>query len=132
MLSASFNDAAVTEYTHKLRNDEYEIDAAKSQDPSKPEALKATKDWIKWLEKVKNYLGQIRGAARISLTYIFRNHLEVNDNLRNAEYGLMLECLIAITCLNGMHFEICNKQVCQEVKALVIDCFEWSYIKQFE
>ena len=36
LLSASFNDAAVTEYTHKLRNDEHEMDAAKSQDPSKP------------------------------------------------------------------------------------------------
>ena len=92
----------------------------------------ATKDWMKWFEKFKNYLGQIRGAARIPLTYIMRNHLEVNDNLRNAEYGSMLERLIAITSLNGMHFEIDNKQVWQEVKALVIDGFGWSYIKQFE
>ena len=44
LLSASFNDAAVTEYAHKLRNDEHEMDVAKSQNPSKPEALKATKD----------------------------------------------------------------------------------------
>ena len=57
LLSASFNDDAVAEYTHKLRNDEHEMDAAKSQDPSKPEALKATKDWMKWFEKFKNYLG---------------------------------------------------------------------------
>jgi hypothetical protein len=87
---------------------------------------------MKWFEKFKNYLGQIRGAARIPLTYIIRNHLELNDNLRNAEYGSMLEHLIAITCLNGMHFEIDNKWVWQEVKALVIDGFGWSYIKQFE
>ena len=40
---ASFTDAAVAEYTHKLRSDEHEMDAAKSQDPSKPEALKAIK-----------------------------------------------------------------------------------------
>ena len=132
LLSASFNDAAVTEYTHKLRNDEHEMDAAKSQDPSKPEALKATKDWMKWFEKFKNYLGQIRGAARIPLTYIIRNHLEVNDNLRDAEYRSTLECLISITCLNRMHFEIDNKRVWQEVKALVIDGFGWSYIEQFE
>ena len=66
---------------------------------------------MKWFEKFKNYLGQIRGAARIPLTYIIRKHLEVNDNLRNAEYGSMLECLITITSLNGMHFEIDNKQV---------------------
>ena len=121
LLSASFNDAAVTEYTHKLRNDKHEMDAAKSQDPSKPEALKATKDWMKWFEKFKNYLGQIRGAARIPLTYIIRNHLDVNNDLRNAEYGSTIERLIAITSLNGMHFEIDNKQVWQEVKALVID-----------
>ena len=119
LLSASFNNNAVTEYTHKLRNDEHEMDAAKSQDSSKPEALKATKDWMKWFEKFKKYLGQIRGAARIPLTYIMRNHLEVNDNLRNAEYGSMLERLIAITSLNGMHFEISNKWIWQEVKALV-------------
>ena len=40
----------------------------------------------------------------------------------------MLECLIAITSLNGMHFEIDNKQVWQEVKALVFDGFGFSYI----
>ena len=56
----------------------------------------------------------------------------MNDDLRNAEYGSMLEHLIAITSLNGMHFIIDNKQVWQELKALVIDGFGWSYIKQFE
>ena len=45
---------------------------------------------MKWFEKFKNYLGQIRGAARIPLTYIIRNHLDVNNDLRNAEYGSML------------------------------------------
>ena len=52
--------------------------------------------------------------------------------MRHAEYGSTLERLIAITSLNGMHFEIDYKQVWQEVKALVIDGFEWSYIRQFE
>ena len=56
----------------------------------------------------------------------------MNDDLRNAEYGSTLEHLIATTSLNGMHFEIDNKQIWQEVKALVIDGFGWSYIKQFE
>jgi hypothetical protein len=55
----------------------------------------------------------------------------VNYSLRNAEYGSMLEHLIAITSLNEIHFEIDNKQVWQEVKAYVIDGFGWSYIKQF-
>jgi hypothetical protein len=132
LFSASFNDAAVTEYTHKLRHDEHEMDAAKSKDPSKPEALKATKDRMKWFEKFKNYLGQIKGAARIPLIYIIRNHLEVHGSLRNSEYGSTLECLIVISSLNRMHFEIDNKQVWQKVKALVIDGFGWSYIKQFE
>ena len=56
----------------------------------------------------------------------------MNNNLRNAEYGSTLEHLIANTSLNGMHFDIENKQVWQEVKAFVIDGFGWSYIKQFE
>ena len=56
----------------------------------------------------------------------------MNNDLRNAEYGSTLEHLIAITSLNGMHFEIDNKRGWQEVKALVIDGFGWSYIKQFE
>jgi hypothetical protein len=53
---SSFNDAAVAEYAHKLRNNDHEMDAAKSQDPSKPEALKATKGWMKGFERFKNYL----------------------------------------------------------------------------
>ena len=132
MFPASFHDAAVIEYTHKLRNDEHETDAGKGQEPIKPEALKATKDWMKWFEKFKNYLGQIRGAARIPLTYIIREHLEVENEMRDAEYGSTLERLIAITRLDGMHFDIDNKQVWQKVKSLAIDGFGWSYFKRFE
>ena len=70
LFPASFDDAAVVEYTHKHMNDDHETDAGKGQEPTKPDAMKATKDWMKWFEKFKNYLGQIRGAARIPLTYI--------------------------------------------------------------
>ena len=70
LFPASIDDAAVVEYTHKHMNDDHEIDAGKGQEPTKPDAMKATKDWMKWFEKFKNYLGQIRGTARIPLTYI--------------------------------------------------------------
>ena len=87
---------------------------------------------MKCFEKFKNYLGQIRGALRIPLTYIIQKHLDVENVVRDAEYGSTLECLIAITRLDGMHFDIDNKPVWQEVKSLVIDGFGWSYIKRFE
>ena len=70
LFPVSFDEIAVIEYTPKLRNDEHETDAGKGQEPSQPEALKATKDWMQWFEKFKNYLGQIRVAARIPLKCI--------------------------------------------------------------
>jgi hypothetical protein len=101
-------------------------------DPVKPEALKTTKGWPKWFEKLKNYLGQIRGSARVPLVYVIREHEAVDATMRAAVYPTEVDRLIAITSLNGEHYRIDNTRVWQEIKALVIDGFGWSYIKRFE
>jgi hypothetical protein len=40
--------------------------------------------------------------------------------LRNAEYGSRLECLLAITFLNGMHFELITNGFGRKLKPLLL------------
>ncbi|KAI2501496.1 hypothetical protein MHU86_12941 [Fragilaria crotonensis] len=52
-----FTAAVLSEYMNVLRSDEIEITARKDQIPTKPDPLKAEKEWFKFWEKLKNYPG---------------------------------------------------------------------------
>jgi hypothetical protein len=49
---------------------EIEVAAKLGQVPIKPDPLKTEKEWFKFWEKLKNYLGRVRGAARLPLNSI--------------------------------------------------------------
>lgn len=127
-----FTEQVMGEYSNLMRSDEVEVAARKGQDPTKPDAIKAEKDWFKFWEKFKNYLGRVRGAAKIPLSYIVREHDEVTDGMREEVYENHTKRLIATTILSGEHYRIDNESVWVELKGLVIDGFAWSYIKKFE
>ena len=127
-----FTEQVMNEYATLMRSDEVEIEARKNQDPTKPDAIKNEKDWFKFWEKFKNYLGRIRGAAKIPLSYVIRDHDEVTESMRDEVYENHTKRLIACTVLSGEHYRIDNESVWVELKGLVIDGFAWSYIKKFE
>ena len=99
-----FTEQVMGEYSNLMRSDEVEVAARKGQDPTKPDAIKAEKDWFKFWEKFKNYLGRVRGAAKIPLSYIVREHDEVTDGMREEVYENHTKRLIAITILSGEHY----------------------------
>ena len=105
MFPASFLDAAMTKYIHKLRNDEHNTDAAKSQEPFRPKALKAAQGGMKWLE---NHLGKLRGAPTIYLECIFLDYFGIDNDMRDTEYGSVLQHLNTTTRLDGILFDIDN------------------------
>ncbi|KAI2497147.1 hypothetical protein MHU86_17350 [Fragilaria crotonensis] len=82
-----FTAAVLAEYMNVLRSDEIEIAARKDQVPTKPDPLKAEKDWFKFWEKLKNYLGRIRGAAKIPLSYTITDHDVITGEIRSATYS---------------------------------------------
>jgi hypothetical protein len=85
-----FTNEILQEYLLIMRADEIEAEAKKGQVPTKPDPLKSEKEWFRFWEKFKNYLGRIRGAAKIPLSYVVRDHDEPTRScsLRHFETSL--------------------------------------------
>ena len=62
-----FTNDVLQEYLLIMRADEIEVEAKRGQVPTKPDPLKSEKEWFRFWEKLKNYLGRVRGAAKIPL-----------------------------------------------------------------
>jgi hypothetical protein len=127
-----FTAEVLDAYLRFLRSDEIEISAKKDQRPTVPEVPKHEKDWFKFWEKLRNYLGQVRGAAKVPLSYIVRDHDEVTAAIRNADYDSHTKKVSALLLLSGQHFKVDNESVWEIVKSLVIDGFGWNYIKRYD
>jgi hypothetical protein len=98
----------------------------------KPVNLTDIHKWTKFWLLLRTYLGRVKGAAHISLLYLIRDHEEVTDEIRDADYESEEDMLIAITTLFGPHYEIDNKTLYAELKPLVVDGPGWRFIKKFD
>ena len=103
--------------------------ATEDSDVRKPEKLTDLTKWTKFWELFTTYLGRVKGAALTPLSYLVREHEEVTQEQRDAEYLSMQERLIAITALNGTHFDLDNRTLYDEFKPLVVDGPGWSFVK---
>jgi hypothetical protein len=106
--------------------------ATEDSDVRKPEKLTDLTKWTKFWELFITYLGRVKGAALTPLSYLVREHEEVTQEQRDAEYLSMQERLIAITALNGTHFDLDNRTLYDEFKPLVVDGPGWSFVKKFD
>jgi hypothetical protein len=82
--------------------------ATEEMEISKPEKLADLAKWTKFWELLSTYLGRVKGAALIPLSYLVCEHKEVTPAIQNAEYGSIQEWLIATTALSGTHYELDN------------------------
>jgi hypothetical protein len=90
------------------------------------------KDWFKFWEKLKNYLGRVRRAAKISLAYTIRDHDVVTHAIRGDLYNTHTKRIMSIVLLSGEHYVVDNSSLWEIVKTLVIDGFGWSFVKRFD
>ncbi len=98
---AEFTAEELETYALLQRADEIEVAARKEQKPTKPDVLKQEKEWFKFHEKLKNYLGQIRGAAQIPILYVICEHDMPTDAIRNMVYTSHSKKVSAIIDLSG-------------------------------
>jgi hypothetical protein len=77
-------------------------------------------------------MGRLRGAAKCPLTYVFRDHEDVDNAMHTAAYEDHDARLIATTALRGSWFELDNHRVYDEFKALILKGPGWSFIKTFD
>jgi hypothetical protein len=128
----TFAEEDVASYTEKYLEYTAQKDAAKDEDPSKPEALKKLTNWALWNESFQNYLRQILGAAKIPLVYLTREESDAGDDIDPKNYGSSLEYLIEATIFEGRHYELDNPRFYRELKSFTVNGEGWSYIKRFE
>jgi hypothetical protein len=64
--------------------------------------------------------------------YVVRDHDEVDEEIRDAEYESHSKKIGAIVLLSGQHFTVDNESVWEIVKSLVIDGFGWSFVKRYD
>jgi hypothetical protein len=128
----SFSEEDVTTFTEKCLEYNEQREAAKAEDPSKPEGLKKLTNWALWNESFQNYLRQILGAAKIPLIYLTRDMEEVPDGIDQKDFGSSVEYLIEATIFSGKHFELDNPRFYRELKSFIVNGEGWSYIKRYE
>jgi hypothetical protein len=119
-------------YLRIMRADEIEEAAKKGQTPTIPDPIKSEKDWFKFWEEFKNYLGRVRGAAKVPILYVVRDHREVTDEIRDSAYTSHSRKVSALLRLSGEHFDVDNVSVWEILKGLTIDGFAWSFVKRFD
>ena len=128
----TFAEVDVASYTEKYLEYNAQKEAAKDEDPSKPDALKKLTNWALWNESFQNYLRQILGAAKIPLAYLTREEVETEEEIDPKNYASSLEYLNDATIFSGRHYDLDNPRFYRELKSFVINGEGWSYIKRFE
>jgi hypothetical protein len=127
-----FTDVVIEDTLARMKADSDHKLATEDTDIRKPEKLADLTKWTKFWELLTTYLGRVKGAALTPLSYLVREHDEVTEEQRDAEYQSTQERLIAITALNGTHFDLDNRTLYDEFKPLVVDGPGWSFIKKFD
>jgi hypothetical protein len=131
-VAAQFTNAVLEETLLRMQSDKDYKAATEDTEVTKPEKFSDMQKWMKFYELFITYLGRVKGAANIPLTYLVREKGEVTQEIRDAEYETMDDRLIATTVHSGPHFAIDNKTLYDELKPLVMDGPGWSFIKQFD
>ena len=119
----------------RMREEQTIAKATKDADPKKPEALTNLVKWDAFWEQWTNYIGQLRGAAKIPLSYIHRDHDEVTDEIRGEAEEFMDDedaVLAMLTIFSGEHYIIDNRRYYVEFKALIADGPGWPFIRAFD
>jgi len=127
-----FTNELLEETLARMQADKDAKLATEDMETSKPEKLPDLAKWTKFWELFSTYLGRMKGAALIPLSYLMREHGEVTPEIRNAEYGSVQEWLIATTAHSGTHYELDNRTLYDTFKPLVVDGPGWNFIKKFD
>lgn len=130
--AASFTTTERNQTRERMLEEAEIAKATKDSTPVKPPVLKDLAKWRSFWDQWVTYTGQLRGAALIPLTYVFREHeIEPYDDLMADVYEDNDERFVARTRLTGVHYAADNKRVFNEFKALIADGPGWPFIKQF-
>jgi hypothetical protein len=131
-LAQDFSNQVCSETLVRMKADSDQKAATEDTEVRKPPKLSELSKWTKWWELFTTYLGRVRGAALVPLTYLVREHMEVTEEIRTRVYPTAEDKRIATTALSGGHYVLDNRTLYDEFKPLVVDGPGWSFIKKFD
>lgn len=100
--------------------------------PPKPLMSIGYKAWIPFWKQFQAYCSTIRGVLKIPLSYVYREHDEVTDEIRDAEYDTVESRISALVVLEGPFFSDDNLKVWQLLEPLVNTGDVWPFVKSFQ
>jgi len=95
----------------------------------KPKELLELSKWETFWEQWRTYTGRLHGAAKCPISYVYRDHEQVTNEMHMENYPDHDSRLVATTTLAGAWYELDNSRVYDEFKALVLKGPGWSFIK---
>jgi hypothetical protein len=131
-VAQDFTNQVCAEILLRMKADSDQKAATEDTEVRKPPKLTELSKWTKWWELFTTYLGRVRGAALVPLTYLVREHSAVTEEIRNRAYPTPEDRLIATTALAGSHYVLDNRTLYDEFKPLVVDGPGWSFVKRFD
>jgi len=112
------SSAALKKTVKRLK---YEAQMAKeSTSTSLPGIIKNLTKFRDWYQGFFVYMRAKRGATRIPLVYVFRDHKVVTAEMRAETFLTTNEEYIKLFELTGTYYEVDNKTVFNELNALVV------------
>jgi hypothetical protein len=103
-----FTEGILEAMIARMKDDKDYEAATKDTEIQKPDKLADLGKWTRFWELLSTYLGRVKVAALIPLTYLMHEHEEVMPEIQNADYGSVQERLIATMALSGPHFSMTN------------------------
>lgn len=98
----------------------------------KPVVLVDIHKWTKFYLMLSTYLGRVKGAALIPLSYLIREHGDVTPEIAAATYATDTDKLVATTVHADTHYAIDNATLYETLKPLVVDGPGWGFIQKFD
>jgi hypothetical protein len=130
--AAAFTNAELDRIMLEMQADNDYKAATADTEVNKPVALADLSKWTKFWELLTTYLSRVKGAAKVPLTYLIREHDVVTAAMLGATYATTEERLIATTVHAGTHYALDNKTLYDELKPLVVDGSGWSFIRKYD
>lgn len=117
---AHFDASAMTKWMACLTKLE-QLKEEKGDDNGPPPELKMLSNWATWEEQFVTYLGCTWNAiASTPLSYIVREHTEVDDAHHTMNYPLIDADLVDTSLLHGESFTLDNHRVFNLLKPLLV------------
>ena len=101
-------------------------------EPKTPVKLKDVTQWREFWEAFDGTCMAERGVMKIPLSYIYRTHTEVTDEIRAAAYDDSDQRYMATVVLRGPDYKIDNGRVWDKLRPLVNEGTCWSFVKNYK